>query len=571
MKTISVVILCHNNKGISICLQAILRQLSQNDEVIVVDDHSEQSFLNHELAAYWKHKSVRICPVFQQRGNRSYNRNFGAQHSEKDILLFLDGDMVPAPGMVEAFRNAHDNEDYVAFIGCAHGMRFDEEHLQLHIGHRHYRDMVQTEEGLRQLVQNPCLEDWRTQPFHQPELEPYYWIYYYTCICSAQRTVFREIGGFDEALVTWGSEDIDLGYRLHACGKIGCLTDAHAVHLPHQRNLWDEQLFDRDNIRYLLDKHRTWPFELLLSFDLSAEIYQNIQQMRDEITQWDLLRITPVPIPGTLWLNAPSVQHTKDTVTWYSDSLGMSALELFGMALPCCDQFFEAAYVSSHIFSYPMVMTSRILQECMRISRRVVVLPAPGSRRKAWEWEFLLQEREINRNYYLSSDTMEFEFHPLGDGGYQVFSPQVAARKSASRSQCPVLLSAQSRQIWHQKIIKTALPQLTLVNLVECDTDELKRTLERAMGIPFEQSYQFSVPVDGMISLTEDIPAALADCKSGILFFVYSHHAVRQSSVEQWLRRRNAPDFLLEMGGTLFRLGKDRLISLAVPKDRLEE
>lgn len=295
MKTISVIILSHNNKGISICLQAVLDQLCQNDEVIVVDDHSEQAFWDKELSAYQKHQRVRICQALLKRGNRSYNRNLGAQQSKKDILLFLDGDMIPVPGMVEAFRSAHDNEDYAGFIGCAHGMRFDEEHLQLHIGHENYRNMAQTEEGLRQLSQDPCLEDWRAYPFHQPELEPYYWIYYYTCICSAKRTAFEKIGGFDEALVTWGSEDIDIGYRLHGYGKIGCLTDAHAVHLPHGRNLWNEQLFDRDNIRYLLDKHRTWPFESLLSFDLSAEIYQQIQRMRDEITQWDLPELSLFP------------------------------------------------------------------------------------------------------------------------------------------------------------------------------------------------------------------------------------------------------------------------------------
>lgn len=560
MKTISVIILCHNNKGISVCLQAILKQLTPNDEVIVVDDHSEQSFLDEELLPYRGCENLRICQAVRKRGNRSYNRNIGAQQSEKDILLFLDGDMVPVPGMVEAFRNAHDNEDYAAFIGCAHGMRFGEEHLRFHIGHGNYRDMVQTEEGLEHLAQDPCLEDWRTQPFHRPELEPYYWIYYYTCICSAQRTAFQKIGGFDEALVTWGSEDIDLGYRLQVCGKIGCLTDAHAVHLPHQRSLWDEQLFDRDNIRYLLDKHRTWPFELLLSFDLSAEIYQSIQHMRDEVTRWNLPRITPEPTPGTLWINVPSIRHTDDTVIWYSESSVESSLELFGMALPCCDQFFEAAYVSSHVFSYPMIMTSRILQECMRVSRRVVVLPALGSRRKVWEWEFLLIEREINRNYYLSSDTMEFEFHPLKDGSCQILSPQVAARQAASRSHCPVLLSAQSRQIWHQRV-KEALPRLTLVNLVERDTDELRKTLERALGVSFEQAYQFPVPADSMISLIEDIPVALAACNSSLLFFVRSRRDVRKNSVAQWLRYRDTPDFLLELDGTIFRLGENKPIS----------
>ena len=270
MKSISVIILCHNSKGISICIQAVLRQLSGADEIILVDDHSEPTFLKKELSLYWEHERVRFYSVSQKRGNRAYNRNFGAKQSKNDILLFLDGDMVSAPGTLQAFRNAHEMNGYVGFVGNAHGMRFAEEHMRLHLGREDYWELVQTEEGLQQLIQDPLLEEWRRQAFQASHLEQFYWIYYFTCICSVQRSVFEQIGGFDEALVTWGSEDIDFGYCLSTHGKIGCVSGAHAVHLPHKRNLWNEQLFDRDNTRYLLDKHRIWPFELLLSFDLSG-------------------------------------------------------------------------------------------------------------------------------------------------------------------------------------------------------------------------------------------------------------------------------------------------------------
>lgn len=172
----------------------------------------------------------------------------------------------------------------------------------------------------------------------------------------------------------------------------------------------------------------------------------------------------------------------------------------------------------------------------------------------------MLQEREINRNYYLSSDTMEFEFRPLKDGGYQILSPQAAARQSLSRSHCPVLLSAQSRQSWHQRI-RPALSQLTLVNLLERNTDELKEILERALGISFDQVYQFPIPAANTVSLLEDVPAALRECKSGILFFVRSCCAVDENTVEQWLKHRDTPDFLLELGGTLYRLGERQPIS----------
>lgn len=560
MKSISVIILCHNNRGISICIQAVLRQLSGADEIILVDDHSEPTFLKRELSLYLEHERVRFYSVSQKRGNRAYNRNFGAKQSKNDILLFLDGDMVPAPGTLQAFRTAHEMNGYVGFIGNAHGMRFAEEHMRLHLGREDYWELVQTEEGLQQLIQNPLLEEWRAQPFQQPQLEPFYWIYYFTCICSAQRSVFEQIGGFDEALVTWGSEDIDFGYCLSAHGKIGCASGAHAVHLPHKRNLWNEQLFDRDNTRYLLDKHRTWPFELLLSFDFSGDNYKMIQDMRQEIARWDLPRLTPAPIPNSLWVNVPSLRPAADTVTWYDSDSVKSSMELFGIALPCCDQYFETAYVSTHIFSYPMIMTSRILQECVRVSQRVLLLRAPESRRKFWDGAYMLQEREINRNYYLSSDTMEFEFLPLKDGSYQVLSPQVKDRLASSRSHCPIFLSAASRQIWHQRI-RATVPRLILVNLLERDTEELQEKLEKALGILFEETYCFPIPHGKMVSLTEDIPLALRGSKSAILFLAPSPQSLTTASVVQWTRNRSGLDFLLDMGGTLHRLGVRHPIS----------
>ena len=560
MKSISVIILCHNSKGISICLQSVLNQLSGADEIILVDDHSESTFWEKELYPYLKNKKIRFYSVFQKRGNRAYNRNFGAQQSKNDILLFLDGDMVPVAGTLQSFRIAHEMNGYVGFIGNAHGMRFAEEHVYLHIGHEDFWKMVRTEAGLQQLIQDPLLGEWREEPFQQPQLESFYWIYYFTCICSVQRNIFEQIGGFDEALVTWGSEDIDFGYCLSMYGKIGHVPGAHAVHLPHKRNLWDEQLFDRDNTRYLLDKHRTWPFEFLLSFDFTGEVYEMIQDMWEEIANWNLSRLTPTPISSSLWINVPSSLSNADSVTWYDDNCIEHSMELFGMALPCCDQYFETAYVSAHIFAYPMIMTSRILQECMRVSQRVVLIQTSGSRRKFWDKIYLLQEREINRNYYLSSDTMEFEFLPLEANRYQVLSPQVKERLAYARSHCPILLSALSRQIWHQKISATVM-RLTLVNLLERDTGELQEKLEKALGIRFEETYNFTTNNYEMISLTRDVPLSLRGCKSNILFLVPSIQSLTTVSVDQWKRSRSSLDFILELSGTLYYLGDNHPIS----------
>ena len=52
---ISVVIISHNSEGIFQCITALKRQLNNNDEIIIVDDHSEIVFQKN-LQAHCKMK-----------------------------------------------------------------------------------------------------------------------------------------------------------------------------------------------------------------------------------------------------------------------------------------------------------------------------------------------------------------------------------------------------------------------------------------------------------------------------------------------------------------------------------
>lgn len=550
MKTISVIILCHNNHGISICIKQILKQLTIYDELIIVNDHSDEDFLNANLSQFLIDERIGLCSVTQKRGNRSYNRNFGAAQSNKDILLFLDGDMVISSGTIEAFRNAHTDKEYVAFLGNAHGMRFSEEHLSLYIGRKDYLNLVQTDEGIQELIHNPALQDWRLWQFMHSELEPYYWIYYYTCICSADRIIFQNLGGFDEALVTWGSEDIDMGYRLGLHGKIGYAANAHAVHLPHKRNLWNEQLFDRDNTKYLLDKHRVWPFEMLLSFDFSAEGYELAQHIYDEIISWNLPILQPQPIKNSLWINVPSELHISDTTVFFNHNLHKSCMPLLGVSLPCCDQRFDIAYVSTNIFSYPMGITARILQECMRTCSKVVLVPSPVEKRTYWENESALATRELYRTYYVASDTMEYNLIPIENGCYQVCSPQIYDMLHVSRSHYPIQISADSRILWHKKY-QFMNRQLILINLLPVDTNEICQKLECALDIEFIQKYCFPSKKEQVFSLTENLPASLCNSKYPFLFVIYQSDLLTAASIRQWLRKRQIQDFVISMDGIL--------------------
>lgn len=545
MKNISIIILFHNNRGIDICLQSVLGQLKGKDEIILIDDHSDVDCLN-SISGILKTSNIRLYPATEKRGNRSYNRNLGARNSKNDVLLFLDGDMVLAKGSLNSFRRAHEKEGYVAFLGNAHGMRFSEIHMPLYLGYQNYDELLQSDTGRSQLLRDPALADWRVEPFRCKALEPYYWIYYYTCICSVSREVFQSIGGFDEALLTWGSEDIDLGYRLSLCGKIGHATGAHAFHVPHERNLWDEQLFDRDNTRYLLDKHRVWPFEFLLSFDLTGDIYRAIEELCEEISRWNIPYLRPKPFPDTIWINLPSAAHREDSVVWYDGAGKMTKTGLLGLSIPCCDKRFQTVYVSSNVFSYPTILTARIFQECMRIGNKTLLIPSGAAKRVSWNKDYLLQSCDIYRVYYVSVDTMEYELHPLEDGCFQVISPQIEQGLQRARSRCPILVSARARQKWHEEGCLAS--EWVLVNLLPRDTEDIRQKLECALGMRIVQAYRFPAGNSGT-PLLDTIPYALWESRYPLFLVVSSSDEIGNRPAA--LRARNRIDLMLDIDGNL--------------------
>ncbi len=42
---LSIILLCHNNKYIDVCIDAVLKQIDKNVQVIVVDDNSNSEHL----------------------------------------------------------------------------------------------------------------------------------------------------------------------------------------------------------------------------------------------------------------------------------------------------------------------------------------------------------------------------------------------------------------------------------------------------------------------------------------------------------------------------------------------
>lgn len=99
LKSISIIIPVYNSeKTISLCLQSIFDSISSHDEVILVNDSSSDSTLN--IASRYG------CKIINHKFNSGAGaaRNSGAGLAQKDIIIFIDSDVVTNKTQIELIR-----------------------------------------------------------------------------------------------------------------------------------------------------------------------------------------------------------------------------------------------------------------------------------------------------------------------------------------------------------------------------------------------------------------------------------------------------------------------------------
>ena len=83
-------------KTLPYCLKALQPQLNPADEILVVNDHSTDN--SSELAAQ---SGVRVLHCPPERRGAAAARNVGAEAATNELLVFVDADVIPAPGSLQ--------------------------------------------------------------------------------------------------------------------------------------------------------------------------------------------------------------------------------------------------------------------------------------------------------------------------------------------------------------------------------------------------------------------------------------------------------------------------------------
>lgn len=196
-------------------LKQTLRSLEQQRpdctsfEVAVVDDGSSDRTAEY-LRSYSGPLTLIPALLSENRG-RSAARNHGAAASRRSLLIFLDGDIVVRNDFVAQHSSFHDGSAK-AVIGDYNSS--DD------LGRRSYRRYLAARGVAR---------------FAGKVVPPHHLL---SGNVSLPADVFRSVGGFDEALVSYG-EDIDFGMRLGRAGvHLLYSPDIPGIHL-HLRSLED--------------------------------------------------------------------------------------------------------------------------------------------------------------------------------------------------------------------------------------------------------------------------------------------------------------------------------------------
>ena len=207
MPTVSVIVPTRNRRS---SLTRLLQKLAEQPddsgpcEVIVVDDGSTDDTVASISHTRWP---VPVRVVQQDGSGAAVARNSGARIATGDVLLFLDDDVEPEPGLIAAHASAHEREDDIVGLGDLPARITDRSYFGLML--RSW--WAEMQGALRTPGHRHCFNDLLSGHF------------------SIARAQFERLGGFNERLRC--REDYELGYRVIQAGlQMRFLPEAIAGH-----------------------------------------------------------------------------------------------------------------------------------------------------------------------------------------------------------------------------------------------------------------------------------------------------------------------------------------------------
>lgn len=171
-------------------------------EVIVVDDGSDDS--TADVVATFAQGESRVIYLTQPSSGAATARNRGASEASGELLIFLDDDIVVAPDHVRAHLAARSAHGDCLVNGCGSiSPTVSAVLAQTPFG----RFRVALDRSVQAALPKVPLDDGRMRPRHISAQN-----------LSISKSLFHDLGGFDESFPYAGREDSDFGLRAIAAG-----------------------------------------------------------------------------------------------------------------------------------------------------------------------------------------------------------------------------------------------------------------------------------------------------------------------------------------------------------------
>ncbi|MCR4437653.1 MAG: glycosyltransferase family A protein [bacterium] len=187
-------------------LAALAGQMGPGREVLVVDDGSQDQ-TEEFVSALLRKGELPGRYICQENKGAAATRNAGLSHARGQVVIFLDGDVIPAPGLVAAHQQFHREHPCLAHLAL--GV------VEMAAELAHTGQVRQHETRLPFSCQAPIAIPWH---------------YARGSNFSAKREFLMHACGFDTGMRS-AAEDTELAFRLRQRGaRLFFLPQAVAIH-----------------------------------------------------------------------------------------------------------------------------------------------------------------------------------------------------------------------------------------------------------------------------------------------------------------------------------------------------